>query len=1321
MEATQARVEQAPEGPLQPRRPQRWILWVFLGLLFLFLVTNVALESDWITSRLTQWVQLQLKQSLGGSVRLKKAHLRLFPTVVFLEEFAIPPSVEVRRVRVQISPWSLLTRSLFIRSVLLEEPSLRITEAAPLLPALPASQGGEARKEGDTPFVVVRSILVRNGRIAYEGSGPVVSAHLSVLNGSIEPDLFMRRFDVKFTAGSSGLRTPEMTFQATNLEAKGEVHPDRIEIKKLEVAFPDGTLYSSGVVGIAANPSLDLFLSASLPLKMLPLSSRLGHEVSGKASLQVQVSGSAAQPTVRGRGALSKVAIDGVSVGTLSSEIAVEENRTAFSSLSGEILSGKVGGDAEVSAGGNEYRLSLQFENIEPSPIVRLLFPGVPMREGSWGGTIRLSENGRGPASLEGAGSLQFDFGPQRAPSTVGSGSPAPAPDEVPLQRILGMVENGRGSWQLQEGVLSVESAEIHLPESTLAVSGKGSLAQVEAELALQSSDLRKLLRPFGIPLEGKGTLQAKVSGDPARPEVAGRLQLAQGRVNREPLGEASVAFRYDRASLTLSEGLLQQGKGIYRVSGTISPLPREKGGPSEMDLSITMKNVDAHRLLVFVLPDLPLSATVKGAVRVEGPFGAPRSTAKLELGQGSFFGQSFDSARLSFQTDGQAIQFSSAEVARGKGRVDGSGEIGFQGTFQGKIRSDGFPLQEIRWIQQGLPPLSGTVSGELSGKGSFSRPNIAFSLAVADARYGENEIGSGAVDGDLDQRQVLFRCHFPGVQGSGSIRLESPFPFQFTASLERFEVDPYLHVLPTGPLGKVGLTLSGGIEAEGNAQTPLDSHVRLSLSDFSANISGYSVENDGEIRLELNEEELRVSAFRLKGEETSLNISGSAKLFKEVDLYINGEAGLRLLGLLTRGVSYGQGKAYLVLKIADRWDDPKLRGGLTVHDGIVRSALLGGSVNLSELSIFFNEKQLLLESVQATFGKGTISGSGKIDVERFVPTQFGFLFEVNGLRLTPAEGFSSSLNGTLLFQGSLKSQELKGDVEVVQAMYNKRFDLKSWITEFKKKEQTLSLPTQPSIDVPFGQTTRLNVHLYGKENIWVDNNVAKIPIQLDVFLRGTLARPLLFGRVDVSRGTVRFRTNEFTINSASVDFFNPERIDPQFSFKATTQVKASATPNAITLTTYTVDLGLTGNLDRFDLSLSSTPSLSEPDILALLTVGRTTEDMQSGGRLGGEAASFVVSEFLEESVQGVTGGAIDQFQVGTYTDPTRGSTGQELTLGKRLMEDRLIVTYKTTLDPSQEQLVRMEYLLSRNVSLVGERDRIGRIGGDIKFRFEFH
>jgi translocation and assembly module TamB len=94
------------------------------------------------------------------------------------------------------------------------------------------------------------------------------------------------------------------------------------------------------------------------------------------------------------------------------------------------------------------------------------------------------------------------------------------------------------------------------------------------------------------------------------------------------------------------------------------------------------------------------------------------------------------------------------------------------------------------------------------------------------------------------------------------------------------------------------------------------------------------------------------------------------------------------------------------------------------------------------------------------------------------------------------------------------------------------------------------------------------------------------------------------------------------------------------------------------------------------------------------------------------------VQDVLEERLRSITG--LDRFQVEPSVSPTTGTVSPKITVSKRLIGDRLFVTYSNLLGTAEEQVVKLEYLLDRNISLIGIRDELGGLGGDVKFRFEF-
>jgi translocation and assembly module TamB len=229
-----------------------------------------------------------------------------------------------------------------------------------------------------------------------------------------------------------------------------------------------------------------------------------------------------------------------------------------------------------------------------------------------------------------------------------------------------------------------------------------------------------------------------------------------------------------------------------------------------------------------------------------------------------------------------------------------------------------------------------------------------------------------------------------------------------------------------------------------------------------------------------------------------------------------------------------------------------------------------------------------------------------------------------------------------------------------------------------------------------------------------IDNNIARASVKIagEMLIKGIVFRPVLFGRFETTEGYIYFRNNEFKLISASVDFADPNRIKPVINLTAETTIQG-----------YRIRLSLEGQADRFTLSLSSQPHLEDRDILALLTSGQIGSQVKGleAGIGAGEAASFLtgkLQDVFEERMRALTG--VDRFQVEPYVSSTTGTVGPRVTVSKRLIGEKLFVTYANLLGTTEEQVIKIEYFLNKKVSLVGLRDETGSMGGDVRFRFEF-
>jgi hypothetical protein len=54
------------------------------------------------------------------------------------------------------------------------------------------------------------------------------------------------------------------------------------------------------------------------------------------------------------------------------------------------------------------------------------------------------------------------------------------------------------------------------------------------------------------------------------------------------------------------------------------------------------------------------------------------------------------------------------------------------------------------------------------------------------------------------------------------------------------------------------------------------------------------------------------------------------------------------------------------------------------------------------------------------------------------------------------------------------------------------------------------------------------------------------------------------------------------------------------------------------------------------------------------------------------------------------------------------------------MLDKKLFVTYSSSLGSTELDVIKLQYNLTDNFSLIGLRDQLGSIGGDVRYRFEF-
>lgn len=877
------------------------------------------------------------------------------------------------------------------------------------------------------------------------------------------------------------------------------------------------------------------------------------------------------------------------------------------------------------------------------------------------------------------------------------------------------IVQRAEITFSSGEGYLNIERGNVSTPRSSAEFHGFISLGTLEERLPfkIESDNFGEFVDPYYPGTKGAIDIKGEIKGTLSSPVLQGNAEIRSAEVKGVSVQRAYGGVKYEDKEISVSNFQLEQERSSFLLNGKV------KFGTEWpfFDARVKIRNGDPRKITSIFYKTLPIETSFNGDMTFRGGGFDYEGEALLTFNRGKAYGQDFDKAKVNAilkRTKGipGEVSFSSIQIERGNDILNTKGRIGFDGSFNAMVLSKRIALEHVNLLRtgrNGIPEITGNTTLRITGNGILERPEIIAKLELEKISYKEIFFGEGKISLLIKDGRLKTSARLGELKLDGEMSLKDDFPWRadLNINISNVRLDPILITdkgLKEGS-EKLSLTTKGSIKAEGKGTDTDKIIMTAKFTSVILNIFGYSVHNDGNAELSLRAGELKVNSMKFSGPEGSaLEIGGDIRLKHYYDLYLYGKADIKILRPFIPQIESINGDGEFMVALSDKWKNPVIQGMINFNGGSLKIRDFPQRIGKLSGILAFDKDRVVLNSLTGDAGGGKFNFSGFATLKGFSLKNFYLQGNAQGVRYRYFEGLTATFDGTLIYEGDSKVQTLNGEVNFRRAIYNRRIDWKTWLLEVRKIEE------KPKVEVSPLLNTNLNIHISG--NIQVDNNIGKGPMRLDLLLKGTPIRPLLFGRIESNEGQIFFRNNSFRIVSASADFFDPNRIYPVFNVVADTELKG-----------YRIHLSLSGPADRFLLSLSSDPPLSEADILALLTVGQPSKGLQGleAGVGASEAASFItgkLQDVLEERFRNIIG--LDRFQVDPYVTRSSVAGGPRVTVGKSLLNGRLYVTYSANIGTTEEQVLRLEYKLSMNVYLIGVRDEQGQIGGDMKFHFEF-
>jgi len=900
-----------------------------------------------------------------------------------------------------------------------------------------------------------------------------------------------------------------------------------------------------------------------------------------------------------------------------------------------------------------------------------------------------------------------------------------------PAKGELPVTAHTQGKYRGASDSLELGEFNLSTPASRLQASGILA-ASSTLHLSVSTSNLgewRPLVMALGGPADlpfrvgGNATFSGVAQGTFSEPTVTGALaaqdfEFTMPATSRTPEQKVhwdslAASIQFSSHELVLRGGSLRRGdtSADFELSAILDNGQFNEDSP--YTARVNLHHVDVASTAVLTGFDYPVTGTADVSVQVSGTRSHPVAQGHIHAANASAYGEAIEKFDADLRIAGSETTLNNIQLTHEDASVSGSAAYTpATRTFRLDLIGKNFDVSRIRQIHLDRLPMEGRADFTLQGSGSFSTPVINASVHVGDLVLDRELLGALNLEATTKngELRVSGRSEFPHgtLSIAGSVGMHGDYPANISAQLDHVDLDPlwraYLGQQLTGHSA-----FGGSVTMQGPLRYPRQWTLNGSGNDIAIDVEYAKLHNRGPIPFTFADQTIHIEPAHLEGEGTDIVGHGSIHFAggQELDLSADGQVDLKLLGSMSPDLT-ASGLAAIHMTLGGTLRDPLPQGSIGVKNGAANYAGLPSGLSEMNGSLSFTRDRVHIDQLTARTGGGTLDLKG--DVTNY-NRQINFNLTAVGkeVRLRYPPGVSSTATAELHWVGTRSASLVSGDVLVTKLAVTPGFDFGSYL-ERSRQSAAITPSNSPLYNV------KLDVAVHTAPELQMKTAVARLSGDADLRLRGSAARPSVLGRADILEGDATFNGIKFRLERGDITFANPVAIEPQVNLQATTHVR-----------NYDLDVTVTGTPDRLAVNYRSEPPLPKSDIIALLALGRTSEEseqlqQQSGqGVFTDEATNLIISQAINSTVSsrmqklfGVSRIKIDPQGLTTETNPT--ARGPQVTIEQQFANN-ISLTYSTNVSQSSQQIIQGEYYVNRNVSVVGTRDQNGVVSFDVRVR----
>ena len=1335
------------ETGAKPGRRRIWKYFLWLMLAGAVILTGLGWYSTTESFRtmVRQRLIATLERTTGGRVELGSIHVVPFHLQIEVRDLTIHgreqpaeiPYAHVNSLLAQITVLSFLRTELGLNYVVLDHPVIHIIfypDGSTNQPEPQVKRVSPQRPVEELFALSITRMEVRRGEVIWGDRTIPLDFALRDVSADMSYSLFRRRYLGNIVLGKADSSFNGYRPFAWTAEAHFSLSRNLLELQSLKASSGHSHLQGKGRVEDFSQPKVEADYDINLDLAEAAAIARRPEIRQGTIQLIGHGSWSSQDYLAIGKALLSdlnwKDAPVGIHNANLNAQYNLAPKRLLLSQIEGRVLGGSVTGDAQVtnwlgSQPANKNAkdkkpdqqtgtVRLRFKDLSAAEIAAALAtPSRPFQ--------RIKPAGLGSGTVE--ASWKDTIRTMEARFVADVAPPArPANAQFPLTaHAQGVYRNGPGELELADLTASTRATQIH-------ASGTFS-SNTALRVSVTTTDLGEWQPIFTaagyagqipVTLKGHASFNGTATGKLSQIAIAGNLQSQDFETlipatSHTP--EKLVAWNALRADIQLSpsafairNGTLSRDPDSLKFDFHVQLSQRQFLDTSPFQAHLDTQNADLAGILALAGYSYPITGTVDLHLQMAGTRTAPQGQGHIQLRDGSIYGEPVERFSSDLNFNGEEADLENIQLTHYESTVTGGATFNPSShAFRFTLAGNNFDLMHISALQGARIAVAGRADFTADGSGTLEQPTLNAAIHLHDLTFDQEHAGDFTINAVSQgaELRITGQSQFEqaDLKVDGNVHLRQDWPADVYFRFHQFELDSIFRTYMRGAVNGHSRA-DGQVHMVGPLRRPGELQFIASVDNLDSDVEDVKIKNQGPIRFSVANQSLQIDQFHLVGEDTDISATGRVHLNgdRQLDLRAQGRANLKLIETFNPDFT-SSGVVAVDVSVAGPMAKPVMQGRLTITGGGIAYIDLPSALSDINGSLVFNQDRLQVESLTAHTGGGLVTFGGYATAYN---NKFNFDLSVHGqdVRLRYPPGVSATANADLHFVGSSSASTLNGEIIVTKLAMTPGFDFGGYLN----RSQTSAMPPTNRLL----NRIRLDVHIATTPELQMQTANVRLSGDADLHLRGTAGRPAILGRADVIEGEVQFNGTKYRLERGDITFINPVTTTPVLDLQATTRVQD-----------YDITLNLNGQIDRPNVTYRSEPPLPTSDIIGLLAFGQTSEESaqlsQSGSAFNSETSNAILSAALNATVSnrvqklfGVSRIKIDPQGFTTETSSTQ--TGPAVTIEQQV-KNNLTVTYTTNVAGASQQIIQVEYNITRTISVVAVRDQNGVVSFDVRIR----